>query len=177
MLIKIVKFDGRFAPNFTAIGYYARRSFWGWLDADFSGQTWLVAGASGGIGRAIVLKASRRGARAVAVARSTKKLEDLVAQSSGAGGVLPMVTDLSLMSETASLVDRLKLDRQRVDVLVNNVGALIHRHELTAEGKERSFALNILNHYPLTERMVEGGWLNPGGIVIDMASGECSTCL
>lgn len=171
MLVKIVKFYGRFAPNFSAIGYYARRPFWGSLDADFTGQTWLVTGASGGIGRAIVLEASRRGARVIAVARSPQKLAQLVADAAGGGVVVSMAADLSLMAETAALAERLRVENQKIDVLVNNVGALIHQHELTAEGKESSYALNILNHYLLTERMIAGELLNPGGTVINMSSG------
>ena len=92
-----MKFYARLAPNFYAIGYYARRPLWGRLDADFSGQTWLVSGASGGIGRAIVLEASRRGARVLAVARSSEKLEQLIADKSTSGEIVPLVADLSLM--------------------------------------------------------------------------------
>lgn len=171
MLAKIVKFYGRFAPNFSAIGYYARRPFWGSLDVDFSGQTWLVTGASGGIGRAIVLEAARRGARVIAVARNPQKLDQLVADAAGGGVVVPMAADLSLMDQTAALAERLRAKNDKVDVLINNVGALIHRHQLTAEGKESSYALNILNHYLLTERLLAGGLLNPGGTVINMSSG------
>lgn len=171
MLVKIVKFYGRFAPNFSAIGYYVRRPFWGSLDADFTGQTWLVSGASGGIGRAIVLEASRRGARVLAVARNPRKLDQLVAEATGKGEVVPMAADLSLMENTAALVRRLQDEGIRVDVLVNNVGALVHQHQLTAEGKESSFALNILNHYLLTERMIGSGLINEGGTVINMSSG------
>lgn len=171
MLVKIVKFYGRFAPTFSAVGYYARRPFWGSLDADFTGQTWLVTGASGGIGRAIVLEASRRGARVLAVARNPGKLDQLVSEAMGGGEVVPMAADLSLMSETSALVERLQRENLRVDVLVNNVGALVHQHQLTAEGKESSYALNILNHYLLTEGLVAGGLINAGGTVINMSSG------
>lgn len=171
MLIKIVKFYGRFAPNFSAIGYYARRPFWGSLDADFTGQTWLVTGASGGIGRAIVLEAARRGARVLAVARDPLKLDQVVAEARDGGAVVPMAADLSLMSETAALVNHLQAEGHRIDVLVNNVGAMFHQHQITAEGMELSYALNILNHYLLTERMINGALVNAGGTVINMSSG------
>jgi dehydrogenase/reductase SDR family member 12 len=171
MLIKIMKFYARFAPNFSAIGYYARRPLWGRLDADFSGQTWLVSGASGGIGRAIVLEASRRGARVLAVTRSSEKLEQLIADKSTSGEIVPLVADLSLMSDTEAIAKRLSEDGNRVDVLINNVGALIHRHQLTSEGKESSYALNILNHYLLTERLINNEVMTSGGTVINMSSG------
>lgn len=171
MLMKIVKFYGRFAPNFSAIGYYTRRPFWGKLDADFTGQIWLVTGASGGIGRAIVLEAARRGAQVIAVARDQEKLGQLVAEAQKGGKVVPMAADLSLMSETAALVRRMQAEGYTVDVLINNVGAMFHEHQLTPEGMEFSYALNILNHYLLTERMIRDVLLNAGGTVINMSSG------
>ena len=44
---------------------------------DLSGQTWLVTGASGGIGREIALSAARLGARVIAVARKENSLAEL----------------------------------------------------------------------------------------------------
>jgi dehydrogenase/reductase SDR family member 12 len=82
-----------------------------------------------------------------------------------------MTSDLGLMSDTAALVKRLEREGLAVDVLVNNVGALIHAHALTAEGKESSYALNILNHFLLTEGLIEKGLLKRGGTVINMSSG------
>ena len=46
--------------------------------ADFNGQTWVVTGATGGIGRAVVEGATSRGATVLALARSHEKLDALV---------------------------------------------------------------------------------------------------
>jgi NAD(P)-dependent dehydrogenase (short-subunit alcohol dehydrogenase family) len=56
-------------------------------------------------------------------------------------------------------------------VLVNNVGVLLNEHSLTDEGFERSFATNLLNHYLLTESMIDRGMLGPGSLVLNMSSG------
>ena len=53
-LKKIAGFYGRFLVSFSAIGYRARALTWRPLRADFTGQTWVVTGATGGIGRPIV---------------------------------------------------------------------------------------------------------------------------
>ena len=54
MWMKIVVFYGRFAPSFTAVGYAARGLPLRPLNASFKGQTWLVTGATGGVGIAAV---------------------------------------------------------------------------------------------------------------------------
>ena len=52
-------FYARFAIPFSRIGFRRRVGRDG-LDADFSGQRWVVSGATGGIGRAIALGAADR---------------------------------------------------------------------------------------------------------------------
>ena len=63
--------------------------------------TWLVTGASGGIGRAVALEAARHGAKVLVAARSEAKLEAVAREAGAAGALTPMVADLSLQSETA----------------------------------------------------------------------------
>jgi dehydrogenase/reductase SDR family protein 12 len=170
MLLKIIQFYGRFLLSFTAIGFWARSLFWGRFAPDFSGQVWLVTGASGGLGKAIVDAAARAGATVLAAARSEAKLSELVA-AHRAGAVVPLAVDLALQRDTEALVGRLIQEGRKIDVLVNNVGILNNDFELTAEGREASFATNILTHFLLTERLIEKGILKPGAVVISMSSG------
>jgi dehydrogenase/reductase SDR family protein 12 len=173
-LMKIANFYGRFLLSFTAIGYWWRSLFWSRLKADLSGQTWLVTGASGGVGRAIVLGAAARGATVLAAARSAAKLDELVADASSAGGkdkVVPLVVDFSLKRDVRRFTEQVLKDHPRIDVLVNNVGVLLDDFSVTDEGHETSFATNILSHFMLTERLIEAGTLVRGGAVVNMSSG------
>jgi dehydrogenase/reductase SDR family protein 12 len=170
-LRKILRFYGRFLVSFSRIGFLARRLTWQPLRADFSGQTWLVTGASAGIGMAIAIEAARHGATVVLVARSASRLKevrDLVPSTAG-GALQAEVADLSLRSDVEALVDRLA--GQRVDVLVNNVGVLLDDFSRTDEGLETSLATNLVNHFLLTERLLERELLSPTGLVINMSSG------
>ena len=72
-LKKIAAFYGRFTLSFTQVGYRARSLFWPPLTADFSGQRWLVTGATAGIGRYVALAAARAGAQVAVAARSREK--------------------------------------------------------------------------------------------------------
>ena len=160
--------------SFTQIGYAARRLMWQKSAQDFSGQTWVVTGASGGIGRAIAEQAVRGGATVFCVARNAAKLRELESQFVGVqGAVRPLAADLSLMAEVERVAELLA--GETIDVLVNNVGVMINERESTAEGLEKSFATNLLGHYLLTETLRATGALSDSGTVINMASGGLYT--
>lgn len=169
LLLKIMRFYVRFTPSFTRIGYYARRPFWKSVRRNFTGQNWLVTGASGGIGEAIVREAAKSGARVTAVARNSEKIALLT--ESSPQHIESCLADLSLQSEVELLAEKLINEGKKIDVLVNNVGILNDQCVITTEGHEVSFALNLLNQYLLTKRLLEAGILAEDGVVIMMASG------
>ena len=105
MFLKIMRFYVRFTPSFTRLGYYARRPFWQDDNRDYSEQRWLVTGASGGIGEAIVSGAVNCGATVTAVARDSKKLALLT--DARPRYVNSIVTDLSLQTEVELLAKKL----------------------------------------------------------------------
>ncbi len=160
-------FYARFAWPFSRLGFRRRVGEAG-LDADFSGQRWLVTGATGGIGRAIALGAAARGATVLAFARDAAKLDALVAE--GRGRIVPVVVDLSLMQD----IRRAAAEVARagaVDVLVHNVGVMCHAFATTPEGIERGFATNLLGHWVLDRALREAGALPAGSAIISMSSG------
>jgi dehydrogenase/reductase SDR family member 12 len=171
MLKKVAAFYGRFLVSFSAIGYRARALTWQPLPGDCKGQTWIVTGATAGIGRAVVEGATRRGATVLALARSREKLDALVRSSSGAGRVIPLVVDLSLVADTRRAAAEIVAQGTRVDVLVNNVGLLLDDLSTTAEGFETSYATNLLTHWVLTEALLQGAALAPQATIIEMSSG------
>lgn len=168
-LKKIAAFYARFTPSFSAIGYRARSLTWPRLDADLTGQTWVVTGATGGIGRAITLEALRRGATLVPVARNAAKLAAIV--SAAPQRVFPVEADLSLVRETRKAASAMVAGGRRIDVLVNNVGLLLDDLSVTSEGFETSYATNILNHFVLTEALLGAGAFTPGAAIVNMSSG------
>jgi len=171
-LIKLVNFYARFTPSFTRIGYVARGLPLRPVRADFSGQTWLVTGATGGLGRAAALEAALRGARVLAIGRSREGLAHLANNAAGAkGAVISVVCDLSSMVDVAALADRPELAGADIDVLVNNVGILQRGFAATSEGFETSYALNLLGHFIFTERLYEAGRLACGAAIINVVSG------
>lgn len=162
--MKALAFYGRFLPSFTRIGFFARGLSARPVVADLAGQTWLVTGATAGIGRAVALGAARRGARVLAVGRNADALAVLAA--AGGTGLILRRHDLARVGDNLALAEA----APSIDVLVNNVGILNHDHVVTSEGFEQSYATNLLGPFALTERLVALGKLD-GGLVVNVASG------
>jgi 3-oxoacyl-[acyl-carrier protein] reductase len=88
-------------------------------DREFTGQVVLVTGGSRGIGRAIVERFARQGARVFFTYHQQDELAGQVAAGSGAEAVKCSQTDASAIS---AAVDRIVETAGRIDVLVNNAG-------------------------------------------------------
>lgn len=164
-------FYGRFARTFSALGYQKAKKHWIKEEFDFSGQTWLVTGASAGIGRAIALEANQWGARVIAVARNQAALNELKAATIDADRVQTVVCDLSSMSAIAQLCQGIAAAKTNVDVLINNVGVLLSEKVTTSEGFEQALATNLLGPVLLTEQLTKTGALMPQSVVINVSSG------
>jgi dehydrogenase/reductase SDR family protein 12 len=169
--IASLAFYGRFLNSFSVIGY--RRRSAGWRDEawDFSGQRWVVTGASAGIGRALALIGVRHGAEVIAIARSQAALDALVRKASGPGRVIPLVRDLSVLSAIETVSSDPVLDGRPIDALVNNVGVLLNAFETTEEGLERSLAVNLLGHFVLTDALLRADRLAPDAVLVEVSSG------
>lgn len=163
-------FYARFLPSFSRIGYLRRARGFDHAPFDFRGQRWVVSGATGGIGRAIALGAARHGADVVALARDSAKLAALSAESPSAGTIRGEAADLASVAATRAVAGRISAGGP-VDVLVNNVGLMLHAHSLSAEGIETSFATNLLSHFVLTEALRQSAALGPRSLVVSMSSG------
>ncbi len=83
-------------------------------------QVVLVTGASSGIGRACVDAFLAQGARVIAAARRTERLEELRAQHDDA--VLPLVLDVRDRAQVTEALGSLPDVWSPIDVLVNNAG-------------------------------------------------------
>ncbi|WP_156968941.1 SDR family NAD(P)-dependent oxidoreductase [Arenimonas metalli] len=162
-------FYARFARPFSRLGFKRRVGDAG-LQADFSGQRWLVTGATGGIGRAIALGAAARGATVLAFARDARKLAALESEARGPGKVVPVAVDLSLMHDIRRAAAQVA-GEGAIDVLVHNVGVMCHEFARTAEGVEQGLATNLLGHWVLDGALREGGALTAGSAIISMSSG------
>ncbi|MBL4827411.1 MAG: SDR family NAD(P)-dependent oxidoreductase [Spongiibacteraceae bacterium] len=172
-ILNLINFYIRFLISFSNIGYRCRRFFWSNQHFDFSAQTWLVTGASGGIGKATVVGALRSGAKVIVVARSDQKLRALKRglPKRWADNIELRVADLSLQTQVHLLIEQLAEQSVKINVLVNNVGVLLDELTITTEGVETAFATNVLNHFQLTQALLEKQMLAEDASVVNVTSG------
>jgi len=112
----------------------------------------VITGATRGIGRAAAVELARQGAEVAVVGREPERVA-AVAQEAKAAGSAPVhehVADLTRMASVRQLADELRDRYEHIDVLANNAGALFAHREQTGEGLERTFALNHLAPFLLT---------------------------
>jgi NAD(P)-dependent dehydrogenase (short-subunit alcohol dehydrogenase family) len=123
-----------------------------------SGRVVLVTGATGGIGRATAAGLARLGARVGIVGRDRDRAEaaaSAIREASPAAYVDMFVADLSSQGEVRRLATEVLATYARLDVLVNNVGGFWASRHATADGLERTFAVNHLAPFLLTTLLLE----------------------
>ena len=122
-----------------------------------AGKTVLVTGASSGIGRATARGLAVLGARLVITGRDRDRVEDAAAEirAAGGGSVDSFVADLSAQSEVRRLAGEILRSVAQLDVLVNNVGGYWNTRHVTADGLERTFAVNHLAPFLLTNLLLD----------------------
>ncbi|HLH87808.1 MAG TPA: SDR family oxidoreductase [Xanthobacteraceae bacterium] len=122
------------------------------------GKTVVITGATSGIGEVAALRLATIGARIVVVARDRARgratLAKLDAAAPGRGHTAHYGDFLSL-AEVARVGAEIAAAQPRIDVLVNNAGAIFSRRGVTAEGLERTFALNHMAYVVLTRALMD----------------------
>jgi retinol dehydrogenase 14 len=118
-----------------------------------AGRTVLVTGGTGGIGRATALGLAAMGAHLAITGRDRGRIEAAAREIRAAGGGRAdvFVADLSSQAEVRRLAGEVLQRLPRIEVLVNNVGGYWHTRHVTADGLERTFALNHLAPFLLTD--------------------------
>jgi NAD(P)-dependent dehydrogenase (short-subunit alcohol dehydrogenase family) len=117
----------------------------------------LITGATDGIGRAAALRLARAGCFLLIHGRDEAKLRAtarLLETQPGATRVDWLPADFASLAQVRMLGAYLTDNYDRIDALINNAGTLSQTRELSADGHERTFAVNYLAPVLLTERLL-----------------------
>jgi len=113
----------------------------------------VITGATSGIGQAAAERLAAMGARIVMVARNAARADAVLTrlrEIAPAAAHRVHLGDLSSMAECRRVAAEIAAAEPRIDVLVNNAGAIFGRREVTVDGLERSFATNHMAYFLLT---------------------------
>lgn len=137
-----------------------------------SGRTVLVTGGTGGIGLATAVGLTELGARVGIVGRNAERAETAAERIRGSGGEVDVfVAEMSAQREVRRLADEVLAAYPRLDVLVNNVGGYWATRHTTAEGLERTFAVNHLAPFLLTHLLLDRLRASAPARVVTVSSG------
>jgi NAD(P)-dependent dehydrogenase (short-subunit alcohol dehydrogenase family) len=136
-------------------------------------KTVIITGASSGIGLVAARALAAQGAGLVLVCRSPVRAEvarrEVAAMATGPAPMV-LIADLASQASIRALAAEIRAKVPRPDVLVNNAGAIFARRELTDDGIERTFAVNHLAPFLLTNLLLDRLKAAPAGRVVTVAS-------
>jgi NAD(P)-dependent dehydrogenase (short-subunit alcohol dehydrogenase family) len=137
----------------------------------------IVTGSNSGIGRETALALAEMGATVVAVVRNQELGEqacEAIVTETGNESVDMMLCDLSSMGTIREFADEFKTKYDRLDVLINNAGAVFSKRDVTSEGFERTLAVNYLAPFLLTHELLPLLKNSAPSRVINLSSGLAS---
>lgn len=123
------------------------------LDVDCTDRHYMITGCNSGIGLQVALEVARRGGVIHMVCRNedlAKKARSEIITTTGNDKIHLHIVDLARPREVVLWVERFAAQHDRLHVLVNNAGCMIHERQLDEDGVEVNFAVNTLAVYIIT---------------------------
>ena len=141
--------------SFSRIGSTVRRRLFDWSDPPagaLRGRTVLVTGPTSGLGRAMAGRLAGLGARVVLVGRDPERLgtvrDELVA-AYGADRATAVVADMASLASVGDAVDRIATNEPRLDVVIDNAGAMFPERTIGRDGIEATLATMVVGPFAL----------------------------
>ena len=133
----------------------------------------VITGATDGVGLETARTLGKDGWTLALVARNAQKGERIATElraECGNEDITFKQADLSLQKDVRRVAGELADSYPRIDVLINNAGAIFWKRKQTAEGFEATLALNHLNYFLLTNLLLDRLKAAPSARIVNVAS-------
>ena len=139
-----------------------------------SGQTILITGGTNGIGLESAAVLAGMGAKVIIVGRDAGRVAQALATIKARSGAdaAAYLCDFASFAAVRQLADQVLRDVPKLDVLINNAGAVFARRTLTADGLEATFAVNHLAPFLLTQLLLPRLKESAPSRIVTVASGR-----
>ena len=144
-------------------------------DQPMTGKICMVTGATAGIGEATAAGLAALGATVIVAGRSTERCVaavERIKRQTGNPNVEHLVADLSSQQEVRGLAGQFRSRYSRLDVLVNNAGAINLARRASVDGIELTFALNHLSYFLLTNLLLDVLVSSAPARIVNVSSGS-----
>jgi NAD(P)-dependent dehydrogenase (short-subunit alcohol dehydrogenase family) len=118
----------------------------------------IVTGASSGIGLSTASALAAHGYHVAMVCRDRDRgqaAQQLVGADASGPAPSLLIADLASQGQVRALAREIQQRFPTIDILVNNAGASFSERKLTDDGIERTFALNVLAPFLLTNLLLD----------------------
>lgn len=135
----------------------------------------LVTGGTGGIGQQTALGLARLGAHVIITGRDAARgaaAVEAIRQGSGQARVDLLLVDLAEQQDVRALAEQVQQRYPRLDGLINNAGVFKMQRQLTSDGIEATFAVNVLAPFLLTHLLLPMLQAAPSARVINVTGGS-----
>lgn len=146
--------------SFTDLGPMIRARLFGWEDLDrldLAGRVVAITGAGSGIGLAAATRLARTGVGLRLLIRDSAKAtraRDEILRKIPRAEIRTYAVDMSDLAAVRRTVVEMFGAEERLDVLVNNAGALLKERGTSAQGHEMTFATMVLGPFVLTNGLL-----------------------
>ena len=140
---------------------------------DLGGQVAVVTGGNSGIGKETAAALAGMGAHVIIAARNPTKAAAAVRElrdRAPNATVEHLPLDLASFASVHAFADDFDERFDRLDVLVNNAGGVLHKRIVTEDGHETQFQVNHLSHFLLTALLRNRLEAAPSGRVVNVSS-------
>ncbi|MEC9375152.1 MAG: SDR family NAD(P)-dependent oxidoreductase [Pseudomonadota bacterium] len=136
-------------------------------------KTYLITGASDGIGKALAKRVANDDAKVIMHGRNSEKLNQAIAEvidSSGNKKIYGVIADFSSLRQVEEMTKEINGNYPELDVLINNAGHLTDKYQLSNDGLELTFAVNYLAPFLLTKKLLPTLIKNAPSRIINVSS-------
>ena len=144
------------------------------MSPKFEGKVVLVAGGTGGLGRAVTLAFLEEGAKVVATYREREELDALkIAAGVNMAQLDGFTVDVTDEAAVRQLIEKIVGKYRRLDAMVNTVGGYAggtKLWELETKVFEQMLALNLRSGYALSRAAVRAMLKEGHGAIVNIAS-------
>lgn len=143
------------------------------MDFAMKDKVVVITGATSGIGEVAADHLAQRGARIVFVARDHARGEAMRKHLRAVAGHTDHTVhyaDLSLLGDQKRVAKEIADSEPQIDVLINNAGAMFTTRQETADGLEKTFALNHMSYFTVTNILLDRLKATPGARIVSTAS-------
>ncbi|MGZ5923437.1 MAG: SDR family oxidoreductase, partial [Rhizomicrobium sp.] len=133
----------------------------------------VVTGGTSGIGEVAAFRLAGQGARIVLIARDPKRGNvtlSMLKQANPAADHKVHYGDLSSIADMKRVATEVANTEPRIDVLVNNAGAVFLSRQTSVDGLEMTFATNHMNYFVVTNILLDRLKETPGARIVSTAS-------